>query len=96
MAQPAAHRNRPSQTDVPARLAGELEALRRCVEWLERLDRGFMGRPGPSSSQAKEVSTTGWRIGTWFPQLGAVSRRSVKRDTIVPILSLLRKFLTRR
>src|SRR3982751_4172231 len=33
-------RNRPSQPDVPARLAGELEALRRCHEWLERLDRG--------------------------------------------------------
>ena len=30
----------PSQPDVPARLAGELEALRRCREWLERLDRG--------------------------------------------------------
>ena len=26
--------------DAPARLAGELEALRRCREWLERLDRG--------------------------------------------------------
>ena len=33
-------RDRPSQPDVPARLAGELEALRRCREWLERLDRG--------------------------------------------------------
>jgi transposase len=33
-------RGRPSQPDVPARLAGELEALRRCREWLERLDRG--------------------------------------------------------
>ena len=33
-------RDRPSQSDVPARLAGELEALRRCREWLERLDRG--------------------------------------------------------
>jgi hypothetical protein len=33
-------RDRPSQPDVPARLAGELEALRRCHEWLERLDRG--------------------------------------------------------
>src|SRR3954447_4890238 len=30
----------PSQPDVPARLADELEALRRCREWLERLDRG--------------------------------------------------------
>src|SRR4051794_26024929 len=29
-----------SQPDVPARLAGELEALRRCREWLERLERG--------------------------------------------------------
>src|SRR3954451_17708789 len=28
--------DRPSQTDVPAPLAGELEALRRCREWLER------------------------------------------------------------
>ena len=27
-------RDRPSQPDVPARLAGELEALRRCREWL--------------------------------------------------------------
>src|SRR6516165_3293492 len=33
-------RDRPSQPDVPARLAGELETLRRCHEWLERLDRG--------------------------------------------------------
>ena len=33
-------RDRPSQADVPARLASELEALRRCREWLERLDRG--------------------------------------------------------
>src|SRR6516162_6834088 len=33
-------RDRPSQADVPARLADELEALRRCHEWLERLDRG--------------------------------------------------------
>jgi hypothetical protein len=33
-------RDRPSQAEVPARLAGELEALRRCREWLERLDRG--------------------------------------------------------
>src|SRR5215210_7976400 len=33
-------RNRPSQPDVPDRLAVELEALRRCREWLERLDRG--------------------------------------------------------
>src|SRR3954454_5346244 len=32
--------DRPSQPDVLARLAGELEALRRCREWLERLDRG--------------------------------------------------------
>ena len=30
--------DRPSQPDVPARLVGELEALRRCREWLERLD----------------------------------------------------------
>src|SRR3954452_24504320 len=27
-------RNRQSQDDIPARLAGELEALRRCREWL--------------------------------------------------------------
>jgi hypothetical protein len=33
-------RDRLSQADVPGRLAGELEALRRCREWLERLDRG--------------------------------------------------------
>ena len=33
-------RGRPSPPDVPARLADELEALRRCHEWLERLDRG--------------------------------------------------------
>src|SRR5438309_1314452 len=33
-------RDRRSQPDVLARLAGELEALRRCREWLERLDRG--------------------------------------------------------
>jgi transposase len=33
-------RGRPSQPDVPARLADELKALRRCHEWLERLDRG--------------------------------------------------------
>src|SRR3954453_18886505 len=33
-------RDRLRQPDVPARLAGELEALRRCREWLERLDRG--------------------------------------------------------
>jgi hypothetical protein len=33
-------RGRPSQPDVQARLVGELEALRRCREWLERLDRG--------------------------------------------------------
>src|SRR3954469_23101349 len=32
--------SRRSQPDVRARLAGELEALRRCREWLERLDRG--------------------------------------------------------
>src|SRR4051812_33445901 len=32
--------DRSSQPDVQARLAGELEALRRCREWLERLDRG--------------------------------------------------------
>ena len=30
----------PSLPDVSARLAGELEALRWCREWLERLDRG--------------------------------------------------------
>src|SRR6059058_2855071 len=33
-------RDRPSQPDVQAHLAGELEALRRCREWLELLDRG--------------------------------------------------------
>ena len=33
-------RDRPGQPDVPARLADELAALRRCHEWLERLDRG--------------------------------------------------------
>lgn len=33
-------RGRPSPPDVPARLADELAALRRCHEWLERLDRG--------------------------------------------------------
>jgi hypothetical protein len=33
-------RDRPSPPDVPARLADELNALRRCREWLERLDRG--------------------------------------------------------
>jgi hypothetical protein len=33
-------RDRPGQPDVQAHLAGELEALRRCHEWLERLDRG--------------------------------------------------------
>jgi hypothetical protein len=33
-------RGRPSPPDVPARLADELEALRRCHEWLGRLDRG--------------------------------------------------------
>src|SRR3954452_5070489 len=32
--------DRPSQPDVQARLAGELETLRRCREWLERLERG--------------------------------------------------------
>jgi hypothetical protein len=30
----------PLHQDLQARLAGELEALRRCREWLERLDRG--------------------------------------------------------
>jgi hypothetical protein len=30
----------PSHPDLQARLADELEALRRCREWLERLDRG--------------------------------------------------------
>jgi hypothetical protein len=33
-------RGHPSPPDVPARLADELKALRRCREWLERLDRG--------------------------------------------------------
>ena len=33
-------RGRPSPSDVPARLADELEALRRCREWLECLERG--------------------------------------------------------
>jgi hypothetical protein len=33
-------RGRLSQPDVLARLAGELEALRRCRDWLERLERG--------------------------------------------------------
>jgi hypothetical protein len=33
-------RGRPSPPDVPARLVDELEALRRCREWLERLERG--------------------------------------------------------
>src|SRR3954468_21742486 len=33
-------RGRPSPPAVPARLAAELEALRRCHEWLENLDRG--------------------------------------------------------
>ena len=33
-------RDRPSPPDVRAHLASELEALRRCHEWLERLDRG--------------------------------------------------------
>src|SRR4051812_13708190 len=33
-------RGRPSPPDVPARLVDELEALRRCREWLERLQRG--------------------------------------------------------
>jgi hypothetical protein len=32
----------PLDPDLKARLAGELEALRRCREWLERLDRGEM------------------------------------------------------
>jgi hypothetical protein len=31
---------RPSQSDLQAQLWGELEALRRCREWLERLERG--------------------------------------------------------
>src|SRR3954466_9763763 len=33
-------RDRPGPPDVQPCLAGELEALRRCREWLERLDRG--------------------------------------------------------
>jgi len=33
-------RDRPSPPDVPAHLGGELNALRRCREWLERLERG--------------------------------------------------------
>src|SRR3954464_1686269 len=33
-------RGRPSPPDAPARLADELEALRRCREWLERLEGG--------------------------------------------------------
>jgi len=32
--------DRPSQSDLQAQLRGELEALRRCREWLERLERG--------------------------------------------------------
>ena len=32
--------DRPSRSDLQARLTGELEALRQCREWLERLDRG--------------------------------------------------------
>ena len=41
MAQPAAQAGPPeSSPTFQARLAGELEALRRCREWLERLDRG--------------------------------------------------------
>ena len=31
---------RPGRSDLQARLTGELEALRQCREWLERLDRG--------------------------------------------------------
>src|SRR4051812_49641654 len=30
----------PLASDLQARLAGEMEALRRCREWLDRLDRG--------------------------------------------------------
>lgn len=30
----------PSHADLQARLTGELEALRRCRDWLERLDHG--------------------------------------------------------
>src|SRR6516162_2498484 len=37
---PQRRRGRPSPPEVPARLAEELEALRRCHEGLERLDRG--------------------------------------------------------
>jgi hypothetical protein len=33
---------RPGLSGVPVRLADELETLRRCHEWLERLDRGEM------------------------------------------------------
>ena len=33
-------RDRPSQPEAQARLAGELEALRLCHAWLERLERG--------------------------------------------------------
>src|SRR5438874_9598004 len=33
-------RDRSSQPDLQARLAGEMDALRRCREWLERLERG--------------------------------------------------------
>ena len=32
--------DRPNQSDLQARLASELEALRQCREWLKRLDRG--------------------------------------------------------
>ena len=31
---------RPGRSDLQARFTGELEALRQCREWLERLDRG--------------------------------------------------------
>ena len=31
---------RPGRSDLQVRLTGELEALRQCREWLERLDRG--------------------------------------------------------
>jgi hypothetical protein len=30
----------PGHPDLQARLAGEMDALRRCREWLERLERG--------------------------------------------------------
>ena len=30
----------PGHSDLQARIAGEMDALRRCREWLERLDRG--------------------------------------------------------